>query len=362
MLMPPMAAELDKSGGSSSQPALSRESGKEDTYEEANSSAQVDDSVKTLLRQALGQYSAGQYPQAEASFKKVLVLDKNNTDAYYNLGAMAESRGDLHAALAYYQSAQKIDPGDPDFRKAIDGLQNKLSDPSLVPTVSSEMPKPAPSYLDATRSKNSLKQRVNDASSAYKGGDFDKAIRILRQVALEAPTEASVQYALAQCYKAKHQYMDARSALNSAVSLDPGNQAYRSALGDLDQQIAHAGTNGSSQPYDTMGSSDAVASNAPVGQITPFTGVDTTTPGTSTTGWQSAGRSAGYSVSGGYLPGFTYRNYGSSSSRRIQRAAIGGISGAAIGAMFGGGGYHSRGRNAMIGGAVGGLFGLLSGW
>ena len=47
--------------------------------------------------------------------------------------------------------------------------------------------------------------------------------------------------------------------------------------------------------------------------------------------------------------------------RRIQRAAIGTVSGAAIGALFGGG-YRSRGRSALIGGTIGGLFGLLSGW
>ncbi|PWU00485.1 MAG: hypothetical protein C5B53_03935, partial [Candidatus Melainabacteria bacterium] len=377
MLMPPMAAELDRGGGVTSQTALGQESGKEETSEEANSSAQADEPVKALLHEALGQYSAGQYPQAEATFKKVLARDKNNTDAYFNLGAMAESRGDLNSALAYYQAALKIDPGDNDLRKAVDGIQSKLSDPSLVPRVSAEMPKPAPSYIDALKSKNNLKQRINDASSAYRGGDFDKAIHILRQVAVEAPNEASVQYALSQCYKAKRQYMDARSALSTALSLDPGNQTYRDALSDLDRQIAQNGRgNNKGLPYDTIGNSDpgnSLASNAPVGQITPFTGVDTDSGSSygsgsgSSRGWQSTAAPAGFTVRSGFLPGFAYRSYGgsygsSSTTRRIERAAIGGISGAAIGAMFGGGGYHSRGRSAMVGGAIGGLFGLLSGW
>jgi tetratricopeptide (TPR) repeat protein len=359
LLMPPMAAEMDRGA---SQPTLAQENAKVDASEEATSSGQPDQPVKTLLHQALGQYSAGQYPQAEATFKKVLALDKNNTDAYYNLGAMAESRGDLNSALSYYQSALKIEPSDSDLRKAIEGVESKLTDPSLIPSVSSEMPKPAPSYLDAIKSRNNLKQRINDASSAYKGGDYDKAINILRQVAVVSPNEASVQYALSQCYKAKRQYMDARSALNTALSLDPGNQTYKDALSDLDRQIAHGGRSVATQSYDTMSSGDSantVASNSPAGQITPFSGVDTNP----STGWQSTGRTGGYSVSGGYLPGFAYRGYGSSSTtRRIERAAIGGITGAAIGAMFGGGGYHSRGRSAMIGGGIGGLFGLLSGW
>lgn len=360
LLMPPMAAEMDRSQSAaapSPAPVPGSGSEKEDREVSTASAGASDQRVQDLLHQALKQYSAGQYPEAEASFKQVLRLDKSNTDAYFNLGAMAESRGELKSALAYYKSASKIAPGDSDIQKAVAGVESKLADSTITPTVSSEMPKPAPSFANAPQNRNNLKQRINEASVAYKAGNYDQAIRILRQVAAEAPNEASVQYALSQCYRGKRQYMDARSALNNALSLEPGNQLYRDALSDLDRNLARGGGSvGTSSSYDTLASSDSGAgsgnSNGSVGQITPFTGVDS-----STTGWQSTGRPGAYAYSGGYSPGFFGGGFGSS---RIQRAAIGGITGAAIGTLFGGG-YRSRGRSALVGGAIGGLFGLMSG-
>lgn len=358
MLMPPMAPELDR-GVSNSEPAAAPSSGADTSQAQWQSSELAADSgedkTKALLHDALKLYSSGQYQQAELAFKKVIALDRNNTDAYFNLGAMAESRADYKTALSYYQSALKINPGDQELSNAVAGVRKKIDDNAVTTMVSAEMPKPAPTFTKAAESRGDLKQRINDASAAYKSGNYDQSIRILKSVAMDAPNEASVQYALSQCYKAKHQYMDARSALSVAVNLDPNNQLYKDALNDLDRRIANSGS-----PADGHASYDTVASDssasAPVGQITPFTGVN------ASPGWQSTGTASGYSGSGGYLSGFGNRGgFGSySTSGRIQRAAIGGMSGAAIGAMFGGG-YRSRGRNAMIGGTIGGLFGLLSG-
>jgi tetratricopeptide (TPR) repeat protein len=361
LLMPPMAAELDRSANaavSSQAPLPGADSTRPDS-EEATASAGSDERVKEILHQALKQYSTGQYSEAEASFKQVLKLDKSNTDAYFNLGAMAESRGDLKAALNYYKSASKIDPGDGDIQRAVNGVESKLADLSVKTTVSSEMPKPAPSFANAIRNRNNLKEQINDASAAYKSGNYNRAIEILRKVAAAAPDEASVQYALSQCYKGKHQYMEARSSLRNALSLDPGNQMYRDALSDLDRHLTSSGDGAAtSSSYDAIASDSgagSVSGNGPVGQITPFSGVD------ATPGWQSTGRTGAYAFSGSRTPGFFGGGIGSPfGSSRIQRVAIGGISGAAIGALFGGG-YRSRGRSALVGGAIGGLFGLLSG-
>lgn len=373
-LMPPLAGELDNRATTgitaAAQPAPPYSSSSKDYEDEAIPTASHSDKTKNLLRQALKLYSAGQYPEAERAFRKVLAIDKSNVDAYYNLGAMAESQGDLRSALANYESALKINPDDNDLKSAAASVRSKLQDANFKPVASDQMPATAPSYQQARKVDGDLKQRINEASTAYKSGNYDRAIKLLKSAAGDAPDQPDIQYALAQCYKGKRQYMEARSALHVAISMDQNNQLYKDALNDLDRQMANGiggGGNDNNRPgYDTIASDSGVAagSNAPVGQITPFSGVDSNSNSNSRTGWESTGRSGSYSAGGGYVPGFAYRSSyggGSATARRIRRAAIGGASGAALGAMFGGG-YRSRGRNAMIGGGIGALFGLVSGW
>lgn len=370
MLMPPLAGELDNRATTSStavaQPAPPYSSSSGEYEDEAIATASHSDKTKNLLREALKLYSAGQYPEAERAFRKVLAIDKSNVDAYYNLGAMAESQGDLRSALANYESALRINPEDNDLKSAAASVKSKLEDANFKPVASDQMPAAAPSYQQVRKADGDLKQRINEASTAYKSGNYDRAIKLLKSAAGDAPDQPDIQYALAQCYKGKRQYMEARSALHIAISMDQNNQLYKDALNDLDRQMASgSGGNDNNRPaYDTIASDSGVAagSNAPVGQITPFSGVDSNS--NSRTGWESTGRSGSYPAGGRYMPGFAYRSSyggGSATARRIQRAAIGGASGAALGAMFGGG-YRSRGRNAMIGGGIGALFGLVTGW
>jgi tetratricopeptide (TPR) repeat protein len=302
--------------------------------------------------------------QAENAFKQVLYADRENPDANFNLGAIEEGKGNLNDALRYYKAAQKASPNDPDINNAVTTMQAKLgtSDTAYLPPPADnrnaaprwQAPSQAPPLDPAKRSE--LKQRVQQAAAAFKRGEYDSSISILEDVSRQAPNESDVQYALAQSYKAKGRYMDARSALNNAIGLSPDNQMYQDARRDLDRLIANGGAHGNSRADDLIASDDnnSNSSSSPggkAGQITPFTGIGA--PGSSSTGWQSTG-------SGGYQASY----YKPEHSSRIQRAAIGGLTGAAMGAAFGGvfSGYGSRGRGIMYGAAIGGLFGLLRGF
>ena len=60
------------------------------------------------------------------------------------------------------------------------------------------------------------------------------------------------------------------------------------------------------------------------------------------------------------MPGYTYSNsIPYSMTSMMERAAIGGIAGAAMGSMFAGRGYRMSG--AFSGGMMGGMMGLMSG-
>lgn len=308
------------------------------------------DQTKSMLHEALKLYSQGDVQSARAAFARVLAVDPKNADAYFNLGAIAESQGDFRAALNYYQKASESNPDDPDIVSAISSMQGKLAN-SMAKNTGTDQSASDDEHWQA------LKAKVDKAAAAYKAGEYDQAIEILQNVEKQAPERADVHYALSQAYKAKGRYEEAKAALNQSMAMDPNNQTYKEAAANLTRQI----NNGqSTKPfaengYDTIASDDksGIESNQVPGQITPFSSAGTPV------GWQSDG---GYAGSGttAYYPAYAYRAH-SSAANRIQRVAIGTMAGATFGAMLGGGYRGGRMQGALVGGLAGGLFGLLSG-
>jgi tetratricopeptide (TPR) repeat protein len=355
------------------------------------------DHVKNALQQAIALYGQGRLNDAEVAFKRVLVLDPRNSDANYNLGAIAEGRGDWRAANNYYLAALSTNPGDEDARTALNSVKQKLammpnglgnSNPSPFGTTSQSAGEPVQNNGEAkipftppnnaAINSSQLRQSVDEASQAFKKGDFDRSISLLQGVATQVPNDPDVQYALAQSYRGKGQFMAARTALNQAITLAPQNQLYKDALRDLDRTIANGGVHGISdhsgyanQTAESQGANYGSASDypvdatsGPVGQVTPFTGIAGASSGSSQ-GWQPMSPntdtySGGY---GQYHPAYANRYANSSTTGRIERAAISGLAGAAVGALFGGAfsGYGNRGRGAMLGAGRGGMFGLILG-
>lgn len=62
------------------------------------------------LSAALALHMAGKIDAAAKGYNAVLASDPNNTYALYNLGLIAQTRGDNQAALSYYDRSIKSDP------------------------------------------------------------------------------------------------------------------------------------------------------------------------------------------------------------------------------------------------------------
>jgi len=84
-------------------------------------------SPKQLLQLGAKRFSEGNNAEAESLFHQALVHDPNNVDALYNLGALAERRGDMPGALDFYRTALKLKPADADLKKAIDAVQTQIA-------------------------------------------------------------------------------------------------------------------------------------------------------------------------------------------------------------------------------------------
>jgi tetratricopeptide (TPR) repeat protein len=351
LLAPPLAAKMDNT--QDQPPATSKPSAPaaEDATADLPPVAPQIDHAKNALHQALTLYQQGKLSDAEIAFKRVLAIDHDNTDANFNLGAIAESRGDLQNALKYYKAVLNVNPNDSDAQSGINAVQQKLASASIPSAAPSDrLPSPA------APSREVLRDKVSQASAAFKRGDYDGSIQILQNVAQQAPNEPDVQYALAQSYKGKGEYMAARSSLNQAIALSPDNQMYKDALRDLNRTIADGGAYNATGTTGTLANNQDLGNNSqPAGAITPFTGV-----GSPSVGWQGTGDQ----YSGGqYHPAYANRYSNRTTTQRIERAAVGGLAGAAVGALFGGAfsGYGGRGRGALMGAGMGGLFGAMFG-
>ncbi|MBS1990956.1 MAG: tetratricopeptide repeat protein [Cyanobacteria bacterium SZAS LIN-3] len=362
--LPPLAPTLDTSSNSG-------KTAKAPTYGDRNESfaANSDGSDSGLpdstqaVADAMQLYTDGKVDQAEQAFRKIISNDPNNADAYYNLGVIAEGRGDLKSALNDYRQAQRINPQDQDLRDTVTTVANKLNAQKSVASAPGRAPSrgsssssyssgsattsapnafanssnygSAPSAAD----RNRLKAMVNDASTKYKKGDYDGAVSLLGQVANEAPGDADVQFALGQAYKAKGDMGRARTAMARAAALDPNNPSYQSALASLTSAAAAS----------SVASSTGAADNG----ITPFAG--------------------SHAQPSGGLSGFTSHS-GSSMNRRLTRAVEFGLAGAAVGGLtsalmshrggYGYGrstGYSSMKSGALRGAVAGSVLGLIFG-
>lgn len=115
-----------------------------------------DPEVERLLRYGAESHRRGELTLAEEIFRQVLSKDPRNSDAYFNLGALAEGRGDYVAALGHYSAASLFNPGDSQIaeaRAAMESairsngpnspLQIRTAGPVFAPAYSRQMQAPA---------------------------------------------------------------------------------------------------------------------------------------------------------------------------------------------------------------------------
>ena len=115
-----------------------------------------------LLAQGAKLHKEGRIEEAEAIFKEVLIHDPQSVDAFYDLGAIAEGRGDLISALSHYHAALSLRPGDKDLKEAVSSVEKALKKNS------SELAgkKASPLSLSPENKGEPLKETASGSASA----------------------------------------------------------------------------------------------------------------------------------------------------------------------------------------------------
>ena len=92
------------------------------------SGQKADAEVTSVLKYGARKHKEGNYEEAEAAFRHVLSRDPANVDAFYDLGALAERKGDLIGALSSYRAALALKPHDKEIAEAVSSIEKTLRD------------------------------------------------------------------------------------------------------------------------------------------------------------------------------------------------------------------------------------------
>lgn len=188
-----------------------------------------EENAQEVLKQASSAYQNGRLDQAEKLFKKVLAMDPKNVDAFYNLGVLTESRGDLKGALDFYRRASALSAGDRSLAQAVAEVQEKIR--AKEATLAEEQ---------KVRREVDLAGAGQRAGEAFKSGDYFESARQLNVLVKSFPRDANVRFALGQSLRALKQYAWSAYHLKMAIYLQPENDEYRKTLVELDEEVQTA--------------------------------------------------------------------------------------------------------------------------
>lgn len=155
--------------------------------------------------------------KAENAYKKVLKLDPGNEDALLGLATVYSDLGDQpRAAKALRQVVGK----DPNVRSLafLAATYEQMHDSARA----------AATYrraLDLAPDNTNLKRAL--AENLLQNGKQDEALKLLQEVAAAVPEDYRSRLRIAQIYRQKHEYEQARTALASAKKLAPDDLEVR---------------------------------------------------------------------------------------------------------------------------------------
>ncbi len=154
---------------------------------------------------------------AEMAFKKVLVIEPDNEDATTGLASVYSDRNDPKAAAELLDRLSKKTPS----AKAYVSLANSYESMH-------EYGLAADAYKNALSLDNThteLKGAL--AQDQALAGRYDDALATYREMADANPRDPQPYVGMAQIYRERKQFADARTALNKAKTLEPDNLEVR---------------------------------------------------------------------------------------------------------------------------------------
>jgi tetratricopeptide (TPR) repeat protein len=207
-----------------------------------------EENINRLLGQGVSLWRAKRSHDAIEKFEEVLRLDPGNSEANFSMGIAYESAGNYAEALASYQRAAQQKPESKDYADAVTAVQRKLASRQRVDDKQGE-----------------LRVLAEEASAAYKRGEYLSALELYKQLDEKAPNQALVKYNIGTLYLAIKNPITALEYYKQARKLKPNEPRYVTACEQLETnvQAAQAQREQVDRAWDAHEASGGMQGNAP---------------------------------------------------------------------------------------------------
>lgn len=157
-------------------------------------------SVATLTQQGINALEAKEFKEAELIWRRVLKLEPNNSDAYFNLGVSLGQQGKLKEAITAYRRSIQLAPSD------------------------------------------AIKHREFAAFLGGRGGDLKEALVLARRAVQLDPKDSTAYWVLGLVLSLQDNAREAIAAYRRSIQLNPrGVEGYSLLASELDKQGNYEG-------------------------------------------------------------------------------------------------------------------------
>lgn len=179
-----------------------------------------DEEVNQMFADAVRLWKERKGNEALEKFEQVVRLAPDNAEAHFSLGVIYEAQRNFTEALGCYKKANEIDPNKREYKEAVSLVEKKA----------------AVKEQDDGK-KLELRMLAENASGAYRRGEFISALDLYKQLDRKAPNQALVKYNIATIYLAMKSPVQALDFFRQARKLKPDDPNYQKAVAQLEGNL-----------------------------------------------------------------------------------------------------------------------------
>ncbi len=179
-----------------------------------------DEEVNQMFSDAVRLWKERKGNEALEKFEQVVRLAPDNAEAHFSLGVIYEAQRNFTEALGSYKKAADIDPNKREYKEAVTLVEKK-----------------AVVKEQDDGKKLELRMLAENASGAYRRGEFISALDLYKQLDRKAPNQALVKYNIATIYLAMKSPVQALDFFRQARKLKPEEPNYQKAVAQLEGNL-----------------------------------------------------------------------------------------------------------------------------